>query len=176
MGGAILLLLLSGGTGPGPGPGPTTGIICLGPDPVMLGPDVVTLGNFSGDGSVGDLGAIHNLTLSAFASWLGPHNKISSKDLGLEEQLLLVNNMPLETELVVTTTPVALDTGGITNGGLLVGKNRGTTAVNVREGSGGTDVVKFPPGLGFHVYIIAAAPYIVAESGTAKFEYKFLNV
>ncbi len=44
------------------------------------------------------------------------------------------------------------------------------------EGEDGADLVEFPPGIGYSVYIVGAAPHVVTESGTPVLDYIFVNM
>lgn len=116
------------------------------------------------------------ITLSVAASFAKSGESFNTDDLDLLGQTLDVSGSYYIRRTVLTSTSAAaLDIGSITTCGLFIGINRGSVAVHIRAGSGGTNVITFPAGKGYACYLATNTPYAVSASSTAKFEYILLE-
>lgn len=78
----------------------------------------------------------------------------------------------------VGTSEEALELGDLSTGGYLIGVNRdATNYMEIRSGTGATDLVKLKAGevCCFRVSGDAAAPYVIANTAAVEFAYVLLS-
>lgn len=118
----------------------------------------------------------NELNLSAVMRYADNGQELDSLDFDLIGQLLTVTGTDhVRGTITASTSAAALDLGSCASCGILVAKNRGSVAVNIRAGSGGTDVLTFPAGIGYWCYLATNTPYAVTGSSTAVLEYLILE-
>lgn len=114
----------------------------------------------------------NELNISAAVSFAKSGQSFDTSDMDLLGQTLTVAGANhIRATVSATTSAAALGKGGITTCGLLIGKNRGSANILIRSGAAGADVVLFPPGIGFAVYLATSTPYVSSSTGTVVFEY-----
>ena len=78
----------------------------------------------------------------------------------------------------VGTTEEALELGDLSTGGYLIGVNRdATNYMEIRSGTGATDLIRLNAGevCCFRVSGDATAPYVIANTAAVEFEYLLLS-
>lgn len=100
----------------------------------------------------------------------------NSRDLDMLGQTSTVSGTNHHGGTATATTSVApIDIGAVVTCGWLWLKNRGAWPIHLRIGSGGTNTIVFPAGIGYAVYLSASTPYVIAVGGSAKYEYKLFE-
>lgn len=99
-----------------------------------------------------------------------------ANDLDLLGQSLTISGTKYQRGIQATSTSAAaLELGSVTTPGWLVAINRGATAIHVRSGSGGANVITFPAGKGYAVYLATTTPFLVAASSTPVLDYLVID-
>lgn len=97
-------------------------------------------------------------------------------DFDLVAQQLTVSGTDfIRGTISASTASTALPIGNLGTLGLMIGKNRGAVAVNLRPSESGTTCTGFPAGIGYWCYLTSNTPYVVTGSSTAIFEYMILE-
>ncbi len=116
----------------------------------------------------------NELTLSASIKFAKGNRSANMSKSGL--QLDVTGTNYVSKTQVVGTTAEALDKGEMTTPGYVLIKNNDTTNfVEVRDGSGGADVVKIRAG-GFALFQLATAtPFVIADTAACEIEYVLIE-
>lgn len=118
----------------------------------------------------------NELFLNAAVEFAKSGQSFDAEDFDLVAQRLDVSGTKyIRGMITASMSAQALPIGNLGTLGLMVAKNRGSVAVNLRPSSTGATSITFPPGIGYPCYLSTSTPYVITVSSTAQLDYLILE-